>query len=53
MNNSTNGNVWVGRVVGVKTPWYLKDKNGYPIEFQDGKGRIIRIICQNIRKITG
>ena len=34
-------------------PWYLKDKYGYPIEFQQGKGRIMRIICQNIRKITG
>ena len=53
MNNSTNGNVWAGRVVGVKIPWYLKDKHGFPIEFQEGKGRIIRIICQNIRKITG
>ena len=35
------------------TPLYLKDKYGYPIEFQKGKGRLIRIICQNIRKITG
>jgi len=34
-------------------PWYLKDKNGYPIEFQEGKGRLVRIICQNIRKVTG
>jgi hypothetical protein len=34
-------------------PWYLKDKYGYPIEFQEGKGRLVRIICQNIRKITG
>jgi len=53
MNNTTNGNVWAGKLVGVKTLWYLKDKHGYPIEFQEGKGRIIRIICQNIRKITG
>ena len=34
-------------------PWYLKDKDGWPIEFQRGKGRIVRIICQNIRKVTG
>lgn len=33
--------------------WYLKDKYGWPIEFQIGKGRAIRIICQNIRKVTG
>ena len=37
-------------------PWYLKDKYGWPIEFISGRGRVhraIRILFQNIRKITG
>lgn len=37
-------------------PWYLCDKDGWPIEFVKGKGviyRWVRIIFQNIRKITG
>ena len=34
-------------------PWYLKGKDGFPIEFQEGKGRLLRIICQNIRKVIG
>ena len=34
-------------------PWYLKDKYGHPIEFQAGKGRMLRIVCQNIRKVVG
>jgi len=39
--------------VKATTPWYLTDKHGYPIEFIQGKGRVLRIICQNIRKIAG
>ena len=38
---------------GGRPPWYLRDKYGWPIEFQEGKGRFIRIIFQNIRKVTG
>ena len=36
-------------------PWWHKDKLGWPIETFKGKPvkSAIRIICQNIRKITG
>lgn len=52
MNNSTNGDVWYGRVVGKKLPWWRTGKDGFPIEFIIGKPvtNFIRLICQNIRK---
>ncbi len=35
--------------------WYRKDKYGWPIELYKGRPitNFIRIVCQNIRKITG
>ena len=38
------------------TPWYRKDKYGYPIETYTNRSKLsnfIRIVYQNIRKITG
>ena len=34
-------------------PWYRKDKLGWPIETYKGKPfkSLIRIVCQNIRKV--
>lgn len=36
-------------------PWWRKDKLGWPIETFKGRPllSLIRIICQNIRKLTG
>ena len=36
-------------------PWYLKDSLGWPIEKIKGRHvhNFVRIVCQNIRKITG
>lgn len=37
-------------------PWYLKDRDGWPIEFVKGRGHLsywIRVACQNIRKVVG
>lgn len=36
-------------------PWYRKDRLGWPIETVKSKPikAFIRIVCQNIRKITG
>ena len=36
-------------------PWYKKDKDGWPIEGFVGKPikSFIRLVCQNIRKVTG
>ena len=36
-------------------PWWKKDKNGWPIELYNNKPikNFFRIICQNIRKVTG
>lgn len=38
-----------------KLPWWRKDKLGWPIELWKDKPvkNFVRIICQNIRKITG
>ncbi len=38
-----------------KLPWYLKDSLGWPIETFKGRPvtSFLRIICQNIRKVTG
>ena len=46
-----NDNNKVEEVYYKKLPWYLKDEYGYPIEFQKGKPRLVRIIFQNIRKL--
>jgi len=36
-------------------PWWKKDKNGWPIETFKGQplSSLIRIVCQNIRKVIG
>jgi hypothetical protein len=36
-------------------PWWRKDKLGWPIELNRDRHvhNFIRIVCQNIRKITG
>ena len=36
-------------------PWYMKDSLGWPIEIYKNKPikSVLRVICQNIRKITG
>ncbi len=36
-------------------PWYLRDRLGWPIEiFQDRPLKsLLRVLCQNIRKVTG
>ena len=38
-----------------RLPWYKKDRLGWPIETCKGSTikSFIRIVCQNIRKITG
>ena len=40
---------------GEHLPWYLVDRFGWPIErFKDKPFKsFMRIVCQNIRKITG
>lgn len=37
------------------TPWYRRDRYGWPIDTFKGKPfqSFMRILCQNIRKITG
>ena len=38
-----------------RLPWYRKDRLGWPIETWKDRpvASFIRIVCQNIRKITG
>lgn len=52
--SGTLGGVEVQRVVRA-LPWWRKDRYGWPIETYIGKPvkSAIRILCQNIRKITG
>lgn len=44
------------RVVPLSSlPWWQKDKYGWPIEIMLNRpvANCLRIICQNIRKVTG
>ena len=38
-----------------RLPWWRKDKLGWPIETVKGRRvlNLLRIVCQNIRKVTG
>ena len=45
-----------GRLMPItELPWWRKDKNGWPIETIKGRpfSACIRIVCQNLRKLTG